>query len=82
MKQMQIVLITDTNQMVSKAPLRSSLAKHDMPLANSLDPDQLATEEANWSGSALFVIKYVNIYKKKTGSSNLIGWKIEVCVEF
>ena len=28
-------------------------------LANSEDPDQLASEEANWSGSALFVIKYV-----------------------
>ena len=27
--------------------------------ANSEDPDQLASEEANWSGSALFDIKYV-----------------------
>ena len=26
-------------------------------LANSVDPDQLASSEANWSGSALFVIK-------------------------
>ena len=33
-------------------------------LANSVDPDQLASEETNWSGSALFVIKYVNFYKK------------------
>ena len=41
-------------------------------LANSVDPDQLASEEANWSGSALFVIKYVNFYQKP-GSSNLIG---------
>ena len=24
--------------------------------ANSVDPDQLASEEANWSGSALFAI--------------------------
>ena len=32
-------------------------------LANSVDPDQLASEEANWSGSALFVIKYVNVYQ-------------------
>ena len=39
--------------------------------ANSVDPDQLASEEANWSGSALFVIKYVNFYQKP-GSSNLI----------
>ena len=26
-------------------------------LANSIDPDQLASEEAKWSGPALFVIK-------------------------
>ena len=45
-------------------------------LANSVDPDQLASE-ANWSRSALFVIKYVNFYQK-TGSSNLTGWKLEV----
>ena len=49
-------------------------------LANSVDPDQLASEEeANWSGSALFVIKYVNFYQKP-GSSNLIGWKLEAGV--
>ena len=46
-------------------------------LANSVDPDQLAFEEANGSGSALFVIKYVNFYQKSR-SSNLIGWKVEV----
>ena len=34
-------------------------------LANSVDPDQLASEEANWSGSALFVIKYVNFYQQE-----------------
>ena len=28
--------------------------------ANSVDPDQLASSEANGSGSALFAIKYVN----------------------
>ena len=48
-------------------------------LANSVDPDHLASVEANWSGSALFVIKYVNIYQKP-GSNNLIGWKLEVIV--
>ena len=48
-------------------------------LTNSVDPDQLASEEANWSGSALFVIKYVNFYQK-VGSSNLIGRKLEVGV--
>ena len=59
--------------------LNPSFAAHDMPvMANSVYPDQLASEEANWSGSALFVIKYVNFYKKKKkkpGSSNLIGCK-------
>ena len=34
---------------------------------------QCRSEEANWSGSALFEIKYVNFYQKP-GSSNLIGW--------
>ena len=38
--------------------------------ANSVDPDQLASEEANWSGSALFAIKYVNLYLQ-SGLSNL-----------
>ena len=46
-------------------------------LANSVDPDQLASSEANWSGSALFAIKYVNFYQNP-GSSNLIGGKLEV----
>ena len=45
--------------------------------ANSVDPDQLASEEANWSGSALFVIKYLNLYEQ-LGSSILIGLKLEV----
>ena len=44
--------------------------------ANSVDPDQLASKEANWSGSALFAIKNVNLYQP--GSSNLIGCKLEV----
>ena len=45
--------------------------------ANSVDPDQLAAEEANRSGSELYVIKYV-ILQQQSGSSNLIGWKLEV----
>ena len=28
---------------------------------NIVDQDQLASEEANWSGSALFASKYVNL---------------------
>ena len=47
--------------------------------ANRVDPDQLASEEANWSGSALFVIQYVNLYQQP-GSSFLIGWKFETGV--
>ena len=45
--------------------------------ANNADPDQSASSEANWSGFALFVIKYVNLYQQ-SGSNNLIGWKSEV----
>ena len=32
--------------------------------ANSVDPDHLASEEANWSRSALFAIKYQNLYEQ------------------
>ena len=54
------------------------LLNPDIPcFANSVDPDQLA--EANWSGSALFAIKYANLLQQ-WGSSNLIGWKLEVGV--
>ena len=42
--------------------------------ANSVDPDQLASEEANWSGSALFAISYANL-QQQSGLSNLTGWK-------
>ena len=37
------------------------------------------SEEANWSGSALFVIQYLNKYQQPE-SSNLIGSKLEVGV--
>ena len=60
-----------------------SLAEHDMHcLSKQRRSDQFASEKANRSGSALFVIKYVNFYKKKPGSSNLIGWKLEVARRF
>ena len=55
------------------------LLNPDIPCLYSVDPDQLASEEANWSGSALFAIKYVNLYQQ-SGSSNPIGWKLEVGV--
>ena len=50
-----------------------------LAFANSVDPDQLASEEANWSGFALFAIKYVNLLQK-SWSSNLIGWQLAVGV--
>ena len=60
--------------------INPSHAEHNMPcLVNSVDPDRLASEEANRSESALFAIKYVNFYQN-LGSSNLIGWKLEVGV--
>ena len=44
---------------------------------NSVDQDHLASWEAKWSWSALFFIQYVDLYQQP-GSSNLIGWQIEV----
>ena len=41
----------------------------------------MASEEANWSESALFVIKYANL-SEQPGSSNLTGWKVEVGMAF
>ena len=46
-------------------------------LANSVDADQLGSEEANWSGSALFAIQNVTLYQQSE-LSNLIGWKLEM----
>ena len=48
-------------------------------MSNSVDSYQLASEEANWSGAALFAIQYVNLYQQP-GSSNLTGWQLEVGV--
>ena len=39
----------------------------------------MASPEANWSGSALFAIQYVNLYQQPW-SSDLIGWKLEMGV--
>ena len=47
--------------------------------ANSIDPYQLSSEEANWSGSTLFIIQYLNLYQL-SGLSNLIGWQLEMGV--
>ena len=51
------------------------------PFANSVDTDQLDSEEANWSGAVLFIIQYVKFYQQP-GSSNQIGWKLEVGMAF
>ena len=57
------------------------LLNPDIPcLCKHVDLDHLASEEANWSGSALFVIKYVYLYQTLGSSTgNLIGWKLDVC---
>ena len=41
--------------------------------ANSVDPEQLASEDANWSGSALFAIKYL----KYSNNLDQIIWLAE-----
>ena len=47
---------------LAKLVLTLILLNPDFPcFANSVDPDQLASSEANWSGSALFAIKYANL---------------------
>ena len=37
---------------------------------NSVDPDHLASEDANWSESALFVFQFVNFYQKPWSSNS------------
>ena len=44
---------------------------------NSVEPDQLATEEVNWSRFALFVIQFVNLYQQSE-LSYLFGWQLEM----
>ena len=55
---------------ISSVKFNPSFAEHDMHCLSK-------QRRANRSGSALFVIKYVNFYQKPE-SSNLIGWKLEV----
>ena len=50
-------VIKGVNWLLSPIELTLLLLNMTCPvLANSVDPDQLASEEANWSGSSLFVI--------------------------
>ena len=50
-------------------------------MANSADPDQLASSEANWSGSTLFAkAGYIRVQQDKglefkTEKKNLIAWE-------
>ena len=67
--------ISETNNSQNKLTL--VLLNPDMLSLASADPDQLASEDAKWPESALFAIKYVNLYLQP-GSSNLTGWKLEV----
>ena len=48
------------------------LLVQDMPCLYSVDQDQLASSEANSSGSALFVSQYVYLHQQPS-SNNLIG---------
>ena len=41
--------------------------------ANSVDPDQMASEEAIWSGATLFAIQFMNL-NENIMWCNLIGW--------
>ena len=47
--------------------------------ANSVDPDQMASEEAIWSGSTQFVIQFVNLNENIIWR-NRIGWYSEMGV--
>ena len=45
---------------------------------NTVDPDQIASEEAIWSGSTLFFIQFMNY--EQTSLSYQIGWLSEMGV--
>ena len=70
--------------MAQEHPLKTSpieeLEAHFLPLEFNPSPAESGymSEEANWSGSAPFSIKYVNLYQY-SGSSYLIGWKLDGC---
>ena len=63
--------------MIPEWPTRLTLVLLKPAFANSVDPDQSASSEANWSGSVLFVIQCVYLYQQ-LGLSNLIGLQFEV----
>ena len=69
---LQTIYLCDTDR-IDPGPAEPSCAL----LLQNIDPDQLAFSDGKWSGSALFAIKYVNLYQQPW-SSNLIGWKLEM----
>ena len=46
---------------------------------NTVDPDQMASEEAIWSGSTLFFIQFMNLHEQTTLSYQ-IAWLSEMGV--
>ena len=54
-------------------------ALNPCPAEPGLFCKQCRSEEANWSGSALFVIQFVNLHQE-SGLSNRIGWQLEMVV--
>ena len=52
-----IIYLTVLKQYINS--LENSM-KQDKPLVNSVDPDQLASEEASWSGPTLFSMQHVS----------------------
>ena len=56
------IIKNNKNLIWSYAVLILVVLNPDMLTANSVDSDQLASSEANWSISTLFDIKNVNLY--------------------
>ena len=66
---MKISVISSSNSETAVKALTFVILNPNMPaFANSEDPDQLAPEEVNWSGSALFAIQYLNLYQQPWSS--------------
>ena len=50
--------------------------RYYLTISKTIFFEKISNEEANWSGSALLVIKYVNLYQQP-GSRNLIGQNLK-----
>ena len=58
-----------------------TLVQLNLDMPGLLQQCRSRSEEANWFGSAPFVIQYINLYQQPE-SSKLIGWKLKVAVAF